>query len=132
MQEKITVALAAACVVATLSATPAHSHDASRATPSERETYNLNHGWLTSTTDIVGAQHERFDDSAWSVLSLPHAFNEHEAFARDIKKLSTGTVWYRKRFSTPARWTGKAFLEFEGVRQAGEVWVNGQSVAVSE
>ncbi|MBM0104855.1 DUF4982 domain-containing protein [Steroidobacter sp. S1-65] len=132
MQEKTIGALAAACVAAALWGTPARSHDASKVVPSERATYNLNHGWRTSTGDVVGAQHEQFEDSGWSVVTLPHAFNEKEAFARDIKKLSTGVVWYRKRFSPPARWTGKAVLEFEGVRQAAEVWVNGRSIAVSE
>ena len=66
-------------------------------------------------------------------VTLPNAFNETQAFARDIKALSTGIIWYRKHITLPADATrGRAFLEFEGVRQAAEIWVNGRSVALSE
>lgn len=111
---------------------PAAGHDASKVVSSERRTYNLNAGWRSTNGDIAGAQEQGFDDSHWAAVTLPHAFNEKEAFARDIKKLSTGVTWYRKRFSLPAAPRGKVFLEFEGVRQAAEVWVNGRSVAFSE
>ena len=65
--------------------------------------------------------------------TIGNAFNETQAFARDIKALSTGIIWYRKHITLPADAArGKAFLEFEGVRQAAEIWVNGRSVALSE
>lgn len=109
------------------------AHDASRVVASARATYNLNPGWQMTTGEQAGAERPDFDDRGWTKATLPNAFNEHEAFARDIKNLSTGIIWYRKRFSAPRGATaGKAFLEFEGVRQAAEVWINGQSVALSE
>ncbi|MBO9622932.1 MAG: DUF4982 domain-containing protein [Sphingomonas sp.] len=123
--------LGAACAVAM--AVPAMAHDASTVVASPRATYNLNPGWRTATGDVAGAEQPGFDDAKWRTVSLPNAFNEKEAFARDIRDLSTGITWYRKRVTLPAgAEKGKAFLEFEGVRQAAEVWVNGRSVVLSE
>lgn len=114
-------------------AVPAIAHDASTEVASPRATYNLNPGWRTTTGEQAGAEQPGFDDHNWRDVTLPNAFNEKEAFARDIKELSTGIIWYRKRITLPAHGPGaRAFLEFEGVRQAAEVWVNGQSVALSE
>ena len=114
-------------------AVPAIAHDASTAVVSPRATYNLNPGWRSTTGEQAGAEQPGFDDRQWHDVTLPNAFNEKEAFARDIKDLSTGITWYRKRITLPAQSPGsRAFLEFEGVRQAAEVWVNGQSVALSE
>lgn len=109
------------------------AQDASTITASPRQTFNFNHDWRHATGDLKGAEQAGFDDLGWQAVTLPHAFNEKQAFARDIKQLSTGINWYRKRFTLPAgRPTAKAFLEFEGVRQAAEVWVNGRPVALSE
>ena len=115
-------------------ATPAAlAHDASTVVASPRTSWNLNPGWRMASGEQPGAERDGFDDRDWQEVTLPHAFNEKEAFARDIKKLSTGIVWYRKRIVLPAQPDGgRAFLEFEGVRQAAEVWVNGRSVALSE
>ncbi|KQM96709.1 beta-galactosidase [Sphingomonas sp. Leaf25] len=123
----------AASVAVLALASPASAHDASSVVASGRATYNLNPGWRTITGDPAGAQAAGFDDRAWGRATLPHAFNEREAFARDIKDLSTGINWYRKRITLPrGAQAGKAFLEFEGVRQAAEVWVNGRAVVLSE
>jgi hypothetical protein len=111
----------------------AAAHDASSFVVSPRRTYNLNHGWRMAVGEQKGAEQQAFDDRAWSQVTLPNAFNEKQAFARDIKALSTGIIWYRKRVTLPPGAEGrKALLEFEGVRQAAEVWVNGRSVALSE
>lgn len=112
---------------------PADAHYASTFVESPRQTYNLNHAWRTTTGDPAGAEKPEFDDSKWQTVSLPNAFNEKEAFSRAIQDLSTGITWYRKRVVLPpAPWPRKAFLEFEGVRQAAQVWVNAQPVVLSE
>ena len=130
---RISTAPAIAVAAALLTAAPAPAHDASTVTPSARRTFNLNPDWRMTTGERTGAERPAFDDSGWQTVTLPHAFNESQAFARDIKKLSTGITWYRKRITLPSgSERGKAFLEFEGVRQAAEVWVNGRSVALSE
>ncbi len=123
---------AVAVLAALLPALPAAGQDASGVVASPRRTYSLNPGWRTATGDHPGAELAAFDDSGWQTVSLPNAFNEKQAFARDIKDLSTGITWYRKRITLPAGAPPRALLEFEGVRQAAEVWVNGRSVALSE
>ena len=121
-----------AVVAAGTIAPTALAQDASVRVPSERRTYNLNPGWRTAIGEQAGAEKPEFEDRAWRQVSLPNAFNETEAFARDIKQLSTGIIWYRKHLSFPGPLKGKALIEFEGVRQAADVWVNGRHVALHE
>jgi len=112
---------------------PALAQDASSFVDSPRRTFNFNTDWRIHVGEQADAASPSFDDSLWRAVVLPNAFNETEAFARDIRELSTGITWYRKRFSLPADApAGKVFLEFEGVRQAAEVFVNGHSVVLSE
>lgn len=100
---------------------------------SRRAKYNFNPGWKLFVGDPEGAEAPGFDDSAWRDVTLPRAWNEDDAFRKDIKDLSTGVAWYRKRFRLPAGSAGgKVFLEFEGIRQAGEFYVNGKHVGRHE
>ncbi len=100
---------------------------------SPRVTYNFNPGWKLMTGDPVNAQLTAFDDSSWTNVTLPHAWNEDYAFRVGIGSLPTGIAWYRKHFVLPPDSSGqKVFLEFEGIRQAGEVYINGQWVGRSE
>jgi hypothetical protein len=99
----------------------------------ERYRYNFNYGWKLLIADIEDAEKQRFDDSSWKNISLPYAWNGDEAFRYDIKDLSTGIAWYRKHFKLSGELTGKkVFIEFEGVRQAAEVYVNGQYAGLHE
>ena len=98
-----------------------------------RAKYNFNGGWRLFVGDPAGAHEPGFDDSAWKDVTLPRAWNEDDAFRKDIKDLSTGIAWYRKRFRLPAGAAGrKVFLEFEGVKQAGEFYLNGKHVGRHE
>ena len=66
-------------------------------------------------------------------MTLPRAWNEDDAFGKDIVDQSTGVAWYRKRFTLPAAArVQKVFLEFEGARQAAEVYVNGKRMGLHE
>ena len=97
------------------------------ASGSARETYSLNPDWRVHVGDPDNAADPDFDDSDWDDVSVPHAWNEDEAFREDIYGLSTGIAWYRKTFSLPDDAADKkAFVEFEGVRQAAEVYLNGE------
>lgn len=100
---------------------------------SVRMKYNFNPGWKLSMGETAGAESPAFDDSAWKAITTPRAFNEDDAFKKDIHDLTTGVAWYRKRFKLPAADAGrKVFLEFEGLRQAGEFYLNGQWVGRHE
>jgi beta-galactosidase len=99
----------------------------------KRVKYNFNPGWKMYTGDPEGAEMTDFNDSAWKTVTLPHAFNEDEAFRKSIHELTTGIVWYRKHFKVPANHKEKKiFLEFEGIRQAGEFYLNGQYIGLHE
>lgn len=104
--------------------------------PVHRVDQPFNDGWRMATGDIAGAQRTAFDDAAWRPVTLPRAFNEDEAFKVDIHDLTTGIIWYRKRFVLPAHTGpavgGRAILDFEGVRQAANVFVNGVRVGGHE
>lgn len=96
--------------------------------------YNFNGGWKVFVGDAKGMELPAFDDRAWKQVTLPHGYNEDDAFRKDITELPTGISWYRKTFRVqpgelPSK---KVFLEFQGVRHAGEVWVNGERLALSE
>lgn len=98
-----------------------------------RPRYNFNSDWKLFVGDAAGAEKPDFDDSLWKPVTLPHAWNEDDAFRKDIKDLSTGIAWYRKHFRLPASAIGKkVFLEFEGIRQGGDFYLNGKFIGRSE
>jgi len=99
----------------------------------QRARYNFNPGWKLYIGDISGAEKNSFDDSGWKEITLPYAWNQDEAFKNDIVDLSTGIAWYRKTFVLPeGDDIEKVFLEFEGVRHAGEFYVNGALAGLHE
>lgn len=98
-----------------------------------RTTYNFNAGWKLHVGEAKGADAEKFDDSDWKPVTLPHASNEDDAFRLSIEKLPTGIAWYRKSFVLPPESAGmKVFVEFEGVRQGAEFFLNGKSIGLHE
>jgi beta-galactosidase len=100
---------------------------------SARAKYNFNIGWKVFVGDPAGAKEEKFDDSSWKTVTTPYAWNEDDAFRKDIKDLSTGVAWYRKHFILPEGSTGrKIFLEFEGIRHGGEFYLNGKFIGRHE
>ncbi len=98
-----------------------------------RQKYNFNSDWLLKVGDIPAASTTGFNDSGWEKVTLPHAFNEDEAFRVDIHDLTDTVMWYRKHFTLPKDSEGKkVFLEFEGARQGVDVYVNGKLVGQHE
>ncbi len=98
-----------------------------------RMKYNFNPGWKVKTGDAAGAEAPGYDDASWKEVTLPYAWNEDEAFQKDIADLSTGIAWYRKHFRLPVADSGrKVFIEFERVRQAAGVYVNGKFTGLHE
>ena len=93
---------------------------------SERKKYNFNSEWKLRIGDFPKAKDTKFDDSKWKQVTLPHAFNEDEAFKLSIEQLTDTVVWYRESFQIPElKSNQKVFVEFEGVRQRGDFYLNG-------
>ncbi len=98
-----------------------------------RKKYNFNSEWRLQTGDFPGAENNRFDDGKWKKVTLPHAFNEDEAFKLSIEKLTDTIVWYRKKFQLPElKSSNKVFIEFEGIRQGGDFYLNGHYLGKHE
>jgi beta-galactosidase len=103
--------------------------------PRSRVSFDL--GWKFSRGDFPGAQMPEFSDSAWRALDLPHdwsiegPFGEKEPSSFCGAYLPTGIGWYRKRFHLPDSYPNsyedkKLTIEFDGVYQNSDVWINGQ------
>ena len=74
----------------------------------------------------MGAEAISFDDSAWSVVALPHGIELLQTEASGCVNYQ-GEVWYRKHFTPEESWKGKKlFLHFEAIMGKSKVWVNGK------
>ena len=99
----------------------------------ERQKLNFNTDWRLCVGDYPEAIETAFDDSRWQQETLPYAFNGDEAFRKDIVDLTDTICWYRKKFLlTQEEVKGKIFIEFEGVRQGADVYLNGHNLGFSE
>jgi hypothetical protein len=91
-----------------------------------RQRLNINAFWKYQQGDLSGAQAAAFDDASWQAIGLPHSFSTPYFLSNDFY---TGYGWYRKHLQLPDSIAGKRVsLEFEGVFQEAEVFVNGKSV----
>ncbi|MBQ6916487.1 MAG: DUF4982 domain-containing protein [Prevotella sp.] len=98
----------------------------------ERKKMNFNADWRLEVGDNREAQKPQFDDSRWQQVTLPYAFNGDEAFRKDIVDLTDTIVWYRKTFKLEDIANKKVFIEFEGVRQGADFYINGKHLGMSE
>jgi beta-galactosidase len=89
-------------------------------------------GWKFFKGDAPGAQQPNFADANWKGVDLPHDWSIEGPFSEQPGSVSsahlpTGIGWYRKRFSlTESYRDRKVVIEFDGVYQLSEVWINGQ------
>jgi beta-galactosidase len=106
---------------------------------SPRATLNFNYDWKFIREDVSGAEAPGFDDAKWTSVATPHSFNDVDSFRMIIahgggdRGTYKGLAWYRKHFKLPAELAGqKVFIEFEGMRQAGDIFLNGKRVGLYE
>jgi beta-galactosidase len=97
-----------------------------------RSRENFDFGWKFLKADVADAQMPGFADAGWRDVDLPHDWSiegpigEDEPSAGSGAYLPTGVGWYRKRFRVEAVDRGRVVLmEFDGVYQNSEVWING-------
>jgi len=95
-----------------------------------REAFDF--GWKFTRGDVPGAEQPAFVDASWRSLDLPHDWSIEGPFAQNEPSggpganAPTGVGWYRKHFRIPASYRDrKVSIEFDGVYQNGEVWING-------
>lgn len=107
-------------------ATPA---SAPPATESPRVTTDLSEGWtFRFDNDATGVETEAFDDSNWDRVSIPHTWNrlgEYRLERSDHADNRQGIGWYRLRFSAAVNDGQRRYVEFDGVGNIAQVWLNG-------
>jgi len=95
-----------------------------------RDSFDLS--WRFHRGDLSGAEVPELSDADWRTVDLPHdwsiegPFDEKEPSSFCGAYLPTGIGWYRKRFHLPNTYRDKKLtIEFDGVYQLSEVWING-------
>ena len=89
-----------------------------------RDVINLNNGWKYSQGDYTGAEQIGYDDESWEDIGIPHSFSIPYFMSKDFY---VGYGWYRKHLQLNEEdLKKKLFLEFDGVFQEAEVFVNGK------
>ncbi|HUO09945.1 MAG TPA: DUF4982 domain-containing protein [Phycisphaerae bacterium] len=114
----------------------AHAADST----SPRQKFSLDPDWKFIKQDVTDAKNPAFDDSKWTTVSCPHTFNDVDTFddlspGGHIGELTqwAGRTWYRKHFTPDASWADKkVFVEFEGVRQVSEIYINGHLLGIEK
>jgi beta-galactosidase len=89
--------------------------------------------WRFSQGDFPTAVMPAFEDSHWHRVNLPHDWSIEGPLSPDHASgtgyAPGGIGWYRKHFRVDLSATGKiVMIEFDGVYDHSEVWVNGQYV----
>ena len=91
-----------------------------------RDAYSMNMAWRFHKGDVPNAFEKKFDDSQWSVVSLPHGI-ELLPIESSGGANYQGVVWYRKHFTPDEKLKNKKlFLHFEAVMGRSKVFVNGE------
>ena len=89
---------------------------------------NFNRDWRYESGDVAGAEHPDFNDSDWQHIGLPHSFSTPYFLSTDFYE---GYGWYRKNFKVDKKaLEGVLSLDFDGVFQEAEIYVNGQKAGV--
>ena len=127
-------ALGAAALATALESAQSQTPPGGSPPPRIRDSFDF--GWKFFQGDAPGAQQPDFSDSSWRSLDLPHdwsiegPFGEKEPAGGPGGYLPTGIGWYRKRFRLPESYQErKVVIEFDGVYENSEVWINGQYLA---
>jgi len=103
------------------------------ATADARVTEDFDANWLFCKSDFAAAMMPQFDDSGWRTLKVPHDWSIEGPFSAEYGSgngfAPGGIGWYRKHFQPDAAQTNKLVaIEFDGVYDNSEVWINGQFV----
>jgi beta-galactosidase len=99
-----------------------------------REDILLNNHWRTIADDknsnaYNGFESPTFKDEAWTLVEVPHNWDDYGGYRAEKHGNRHGYAWYRKSFSVNSINKGnRFFLWFEGVGSYATVWLNGHEV----
>lgn len=103
-------------------------------TDNSRKIQNFGKGWKFNLGDVQGAEQPEFDDTGWRILNLPHdwsiegEFSDKNPATPGGGALPGGVGWYRKTFVLPETEDQVVLIDFDGIYQNSEVWINGHSL----
>jgi len=93
--------------------------------------------WKFALGDYPDAMQSSFNDANWRTLNLPHDWSIEGTFSKENPATPSGGAlpggigWYRKSFTLNGDVKDKVvFIEFDGVYQNSEVWINGHYLGV--
>jgi beta-galactosidase len=85
----------------------------------------IDSNWRFIRQDVSGAQNTIFDDSAWSVVNLPHTWNNLDG-QDGGNNYYRGIGWYRTHFTIDNSYVGRRiFLKFDGAFLVSDVYLDG-------
>jgi beta-galactosidase len=77
--------------------------------------------------EFVAAELPSYDDSSWTTVALPHTWDATPDNPFAVAGHFRGLGWYRRQFDVRREWQGRrVHVEFKGVFQVADVWVNGK------
>ena len=88
--------------------------------------------WKFMAEDVVGAQLNAFDDSAWRTIDIPHDWSVEFDFDKEKGEGCTafllgGMAWYRKSFATTQEMLNSVVsVNFDGVYNNADFYINGE------
>ncbi|MGQ1783826.1 MULTISPECIES: sugar-binding domain-containing protein [unclassified Saccharicrinis] len=98
---------------------------------SSRHVEDFNFNWKFNLGDVPEARNVDFNDDDWRELNLPHDWSIEQNYTTENTSGSTGFLpagigWYRKKISVSEASKDKlTFIEFDGIYNNSEVWING-------
>ncbi len=100
-----------------------------------RLTVPVNRGWRFKRQQspgsaveagFIGAEKPEYDDCSWSSVWLPHTWDVGPDNPFSTRGHFRGIGWYRRHLDIPRSWRGHCvMLNFKGVFQIADVWLNG-------
>ncbi|HEU4767950.1 MAG TPA: glycoside hydrolase family 2 TIM barrel-domain containing protein [Pyrinomonadaceae bacterium] len=95
---------------------------------SQRHIFPMNHKWLYSEKNVAGGTSVRFNDTAFTRVTIPHTNKMLPWHGFDDKDYQFVSL-YRRHFRMPAGLSGRrVFVDFGGVMTAATVTLNGQKL----
>lgn len=99
---------------------------------SARTVVSLDADWAFFQGDAAGAEKPAFDSSSWRRLDVPHDWSIAGNFDKAAPAggsggwLPSGVAWYRREIAPPPGGADQTvWIEFDGVMQNSDVWLNG-------
>ena len=112
--------------------------EATRTDRAPRQVLPLNANWKFNRQStpgaaveaaFVGAEKPGYDDTSWTMVHLPHTWEASADNPFVVTGHFRGLGWYRREFRVPAEREGqRVYVQFNGVFQTADVWVNGRPI----